>query len=234
MTNGEKMQAVFPDIEMWGESKDTLDYSLGGMIHRVTKSFWNAEYKEPTTKNNCAEQNGCITCSLDDGDDCCRKLYEESMQEPTTKNNSDVDCISRKQAIDAFPDLLPNMGYNKKTITEILQELPPITPQERKGHWITNKAGRHLSYCSECGEIGVDYYNYCPTCGADMKINGVEKMKFEIGKTYQHTTGKRMTIIGRLKTHTWGECLVGEDGAGELHPVGENEENALNWYEVEE
>ena len=52
MTNGEKMQAVFPDIEMWGESKDTLDYSLGGMIHRVTKSFWNAEYKEPITKND--------------------------------------------------------------------------------------------------------------------------------------------------------------------------------------
>lgn len=46
MTNGEKMQAVFPDIEMWGESKDTLDYSLGGMIHRVTKSWWNAEYQE--------------------------------------------------------------------------------------------------------------------------------------------------------------------------------------------
>lgn len=52
MTNGEKMQAVFPDIEMWGESKDTLDYSLGGMIHRVTKRWWNAEYKEPTTKND--------------------------------------------------------------------------------------------------------------------------------------------------------------------------------------
>ncbi len=38
MTNGEKMQAVFPDIKMWGKSKDTLDYSLGGMIHRITKS----------------------------------------------------------------------------------------------------------------------------------------------------------------------------------------------------
>lgn len=46
----------------------------------------NDEYEEPTTKNDCAEQNGCITCSLDDGDDCCRKLYEESMQEPTPKN----------------------------------------------------------------------------------------------------------------------------------------------------
>jgi hypothetical protein len=50
MTNGEKMKIVFTDIKMWGESKDTLDYSLGGMIHRVTKWWWNAEYKEPTTK----------------------------------------------------------------------------------------------------------------------------------------------------------------------------------------
>ena len=61
-----------------------------------------------------------------------------------------------------------------------------------------------------------------------------KRMKFKIGKTYQHTTGKRMTIIGRLKTHAYGVCLVGEDDAGELCPVGENEENAVNWYEVED
>jgi hypothetical protein len=53
MTNGEKMQVDFPDIKMWGESKDTLDYSLGGMIHRVTKSWWDAEYKE-----------GCVRCKM--------------------------------------------------------------------------------------------------------------------------------------------------------------------------
>ncbi len=49
MTNGEKLREVFPDIKMWGESKDTLDYCLGGMVHRVMKSFWNAEYKEPNS-----------------------------------------------------------------------------------------------------------------------------------------------------------------------------------------
>lgn len=48
MTNGEKMRAVFPDIKMWGESKGTLDYSLGGMVHRVMKNWWNAGYKEPS------------------------------------------------------------------------------------------------------------------------------------------------------------------------------------------
>lgn len=40
-----------------------------------------------TTKNDCAEQNGCISCSLDDGDDCCRKLYEESMRDLITKSD---------------------------------------------------------------------------------------------------------------------------------------------------
>lgn len=42
LTNGDMIMAMFPNIEMWGESKDTLDYSLGGMIHRVSKSWWNS------------------------------------------------------------------------------------------------------------------------------------------------------------------------------------------------
>lgn len=48
MTNGEKLREVFPNIKMWGKSKDTLDYSLGGMVHRVMKNWWNAGYKEPS------------------------------------------------------------------------------------------------------------------------------------------------------------------------------------------
>lgn len=59
-------------------------------------------------------------------------------------------------------------------------------------------------------------------------------MIFEIGKTYKHTTGKQMTIIGRLKTHTYGECLIGEElDTGELVPVGEQEDNSINWAESE-
>ena len=58
-------------------------------------------------------------------------------------------------------------------------------------------------------------------------------MIFEVGKTYQHSTGKRMTIIGRLKTHIYGECLIGELDTGELVPVGEQEDNTINWAESE-
>lgn len=59
-------------------------------------------------------------------------------------------------------------------------------------------------------------------------------MIFEIGKTYRHTTGEIMTIIGKLKTHMWGECLIGETDTGDLVPVGSQEANAVNWKEVSE
>jgi hypothetical protein len=74
MTNGEKMKADFPDIEMWGESNDTLDYSLGGMVHRVTKKWWYAEYKEPTTKNEL----GVKLISKEDALDCVNWGYSFS------------------------------------------------------------------------------------------------------------------------------------------------------------
>ena len=38
-----------------------------------------------------------------------RDWWNAEYIESTTKNDLAVDCISRKQAIDAFPDLLPNI-----------------------------------------------------------------------------------------------------------------------------
>lgn len=50
-TNGDMMKAMFTEVKMWGESEQTLDYSLGGMIHRVTKSWWNAQYKAESVES---------------------------------------------------------------------------------------------------------------------------------------------------------------------------------------
>ena len=49
MTNGEKLREVFPSIKTWEKSKDTLDYYLGGTVHRAMKSWWDAEYNEPSS-----------------------------------------------------------------------------------------------------------------------------------------------------------------------------------------
>lgn len=51
-------------------------------------------------------------------------------------------------------------------------------------------------------------------------------MIFEIGKTYKHSTSKKMTIVGEADTKAYGHCLVGETEDGELQPVGILEENA--------
>lgn len=89
MTNGEKIQTILnvdrDCTEVHGEN--------GTMTFTVTQEFWNAEYKEPTTKK----------------------------------------------------------------------------PQPKIGKWISNITGRYLSFCSECGEMGVSYHNFCPNCGADMR-----------------------------------------------------------------
>lgn len=83
-------------------------------------------------------ETNCVDCKYYGTEICqSRESHRIAVKalESTAKNVSDVDCISRKQAINAFTDLLPNMGYNKKAITEILQELPPLTPQESR--WIS-------------------------------------------------------------------------------------------------
>ena len=73
------------NCEMWAKYKGEEPH---GKVYEEHKLILELLEQEPTIKNDCAEQNGCISCSLDDGDDCCRKLYEESMQEPTTKNEA--------------------------------------------------------------------------------------------------------------------------------------------------
>jgi len=55
---------------------------------------------------------------------------------------------------------------------------------------------------------------------------------FEIGKTYRHSTGAVMHIVGSAFTHTYGACLIGEDEDGYMTPVGQDVESSANWEEV--
>jgi len=176
MTNGEKhiekllswyKEAVTEDgvCYLTSDDKNTLAYAIkcckhfedikkdvdSWMLREETSSSENPNLLEnpisSTTKNDCSEQNGCITCSLDDGDDCCRKLYEESMQEPTTK-----DCLEVEQIVD-----------------EVVKKVMPLI--RPKGHWTDD------GYCSCCNNqtLPLDvsgyascYDSFCPNCGAEM------------------------------------------------------------------
>lgn len=155
MTNGEKMQAVFPDIEMWGESKDTLDYSLGGMIHRVTKSWWNAEYKELTNKNDLRIAYISRKSVIDE---LKRYFHDEYYQRTSIQ-----DCR------DCF-------------IEDVLIHLPSVTLQEpRKGEWLRmsdlSEQEDDRYKCSRCGNVihhknKMDLYTFNSWCGRCGSNNG--------------------------------------------------------------
>ena len=63
-------------------------------------------------------------------------------------------------------------GIRGCDIRELLEELPLIEPEPKKGHWeiyIISPFDGEDCRCSECGKIEcAPYWNYCPNCGARM------------------------------------------------------------------
>lgn len=59
-------------------------------------------------------------------------------------------------------------------------------------------------------------------------------MIFEIGKCYVHASGKKMRIIGEMDTYYYGHCLIGETDDIKYLPIGQTEENVVNWAECED
>ena len=117
----------------------------------------------------------------------CRPLE----QEPTTKNDLGVDCISRDEACRYVAEFV-NHEFSTREEEELIdniitgiEHLPSVTPQEpRKGHWIhrenmdyldKNKVIHNHFMCQDCGFIHdfIDghtaQYKYCPNCGAKME-----------------------------------------------------------------
>ncbi len=83
------------------------------------------------------------------------------------------DAISREDAINALKNLDDLNGENVFTKNglypwNILKELPPVQPKPKVGHWIFDEILDRNYYCSECKSMGVDYWDYCPYCGAKM------------------------------------------------------------------
>ena len=90
-------------------------------------------------------------------------------QEPTTKNDLGVDCISRQAVEDAMYDATRAMDLNYGQIMEYIDNLPSVTPQPRKGHWKDIPKYKDIAWqCSECEHFTTMKHSYCPECGAKM------------------------------------------------------------------
>ena len=58
-------------------------------------------------------------------------------------------------------------------------------------------------------------------------------MGFEIGKYYQHTGGKMISVIGEVITTAYGKTLVAEcNSMSNLMPVGRDGDAMQNWSEI--
>ena len=68
-----------------------------------------------------------------------------------------------------------------KKLFELVDCLPPVTPQQKIGHWIEHphEAGLNWEYskyeCSECHYWAEDDSDYCPDCGAKMAESECEE-----------------------------------------------------------
>ncbi len=83
------------------------------------------------------------------------------------------DAISRQNAIEAF-QIFREYESNRSNkewvdrIETVLNQLPPVNPQLKTGHWIPGEKAQ--IECDQCG-YGVMPWNnteYCPNCGARM------------------------------------------------------------------
>lgn len=106
--------------------------------------------------------------------DLCKdtaNLLEELEQQPCE------DCISRQAVLDC----LTATGLKKFDFIldarDKIKNLPPVTPQQKVGHWEKHSYFKDAYICSSCntgGNMVYKDFKYCPNCGAKMeaKDNG--------------------------------------------------------------
>lgn len=55
-------------------------------------------------------------------------------------------------------------------LAKTINDLPSVTPQPKKGHWIAMSEGFTPYECSECESVEFKKSKYCPNCGAKMEV----------------------------------------------------------------
>lgn len=142
------------------------------------------------------EQEPCEKTQMVDKSNFSQEQYRADLQSAYDCGKASVapceDAISRQAAIDAIyaryiggkeaVDKAPASDHYAEGIDEAvcaIEDLPPVTPQLKTGHWIYSKAVNTSeiiwSECSECkdGERGcAKRMKYCPNCGAKMESEG--------------------------------------------------------------
>ena len=100
--------------------------------------------------------------------------FTECEQEPCE------DCISRQEVLEIAKSSKSNWIDNSVLFKKV-NELPPVTPKQKIGHWIkygVPRCGEQHYQCTSCGyyinfgqwgELYTKEFKYCPNCMARMQ-----------------------------------------------------------------
>jgi hypothetical protein len=83
------------------------------------------------------------------------------------------DCISRQAVLAIAGDSCLDLDSyeDTKDFCDEINELPPVTPQPKTGHWIeefNDLEGEVRFTCSSCGKYQLFGTDYCYNCGTKM------------------------------------------------------------------
>lgn len=112
----------------------------------------------------------------------CKKCAEEHRQlaewlkdyKRLKEQQSCEDVVSRQAALNSLMDNTHLEGYDLSEALDAIEstdKLPPVTPQQKVGRWITRKdryGDIYEAVCSCCGINGNHKWTYCPNCGCKM------------------------------------------------------------------
>ena len=90
-------------------------------------------------------------------------------QEPKMLDTIDFAIDASNGDTNYFVGFRNGLRYTKSLIDGEEPKYESCAEQQPKiGHWIFDEILDKHYYCSECKSMGVDYWDYCPNCGAEM------------------------------------------------------------------
>ena len=112
-----------------------------------------------------AEQEPCDECKYK----TFTELYFHTDPEMVEQQPCD-DVVSRQAVIRTIYDRKSDFknDFAQGFFADRIRDLPSVTQEPKTGHWIFDEILDMHYYCSECMSMGVDYWDYCPNCGARM------------------------------------------------------------------
>ena len=127
---------------------------------------------ETSGTDYACNQHLCEDCSLNYEQGNVGEQKEAlEMATKALEQQTAEDCISREQAVNEINKKVLCHTYEAR---EIIEKLPSVQPQPKRGKWMRPYKFSAIYECSLCYKQipitdGFYEFYYCPNCGADMR-----------------------------------------------------------------